>query len=139
MSTYLLDTNILIYILNNRPANVARKFNKISPKEIGVSIISYGELCFGAEKSNHPKKAHALLEVFFREIPILPLSVEAAVEYAKTRAFLNKKGVVIGPNDLWIAAHALSLNRILVTNNLKEFKRVPHLKVENWIKDAFIN
>ena len=133
MIHYLLDTNILIYILNQHPEVVFHKFNQVAADQVGMSIISYGELLFGTENSLYQKKSKRLLEALAQQIPVLPLTTIAGHHYGKIRASLKKTGNLIGPNDLWIAAHALSLNTILVTNNTKEFSRVPHLKVENWL------
>lgn len=130
---YLLDTNICIYIAKQKPFSVLKKFEQISVGTIGMSIITYGELMYGAQKSHHPKKAVSVLEELMMLIPSLPMPLEAAKYYGEIRSKLEKQGKPIGGNDLWIAAHALSLNLILVTNNEKEFARVPHLHVENWV------
>jgi tRNA(fMet)-specific endonuclease VapC len=130
---YLLDTNICIYIAKKSPAAVLNRFEKLSIGEVGMSTITYGELIFGAQKSQHPKKTLSLLEELASLIPPLPLSTETGKFYGKIREMLEKKGNIIVNNDLWIAAHALSLNTTLVTNNMKEFSRIPHLKLDNWI------
>ena len=130
---YLLDTNICIYIAKQKPINVLKKFEQLEIGMVGMSIVTYGELLYGAEKSSHCEKALAHLEELASLIPALPLPIHAANEYGKIRAHLEKKGQPIGNNNLWIAAHSLTLDVILVTNNLKEFSRVPGLKVENWV------
>ncbi|EKD70224.1 MAG: hypothetical protein ACD_46C00598G0005 [uncultured bacterium] len=130
---YLLDTNICIYIAKQKPISVLKRFEKIEIGEVAISTITYGELLYGAEKSQHPKKAKQALMELSSLIPSLPLTINVGEQYAKIRCILEKKGKPIGNNDLWIASHALALKVILVTNNLKEFSRVPHLKVENWI------
>ena len=130
---YLLDTNICIYIAKQRPTSVLERFETLEVGTVAMSIITYGELMYGAEKSQHSKKSMGALEELARLIPPLPLSLEVGKHYARIRASLEKKGMTIGNNDLWIAAHALALNTILVSNNLKEFSRVQHLNVENWI------
>ena len=130
---YLLDTNICIYISKQKPINVLKRFEKMKPGEAGMSIITYGELMYGAEKSQHPKKTKEALSDLVYLIPSLPLADEAGVCYAHIRASLEKQGKPIGNNDLWIASHAQALGVILVTNNVKEFSRVQHLKIENWI------
>lgn len=131
---YFLDTNICIYIAKEKPLNVLHKFEKMEIGEVAMSAITYGELLFGAEKSQHPKIAKRILEELSSLISPIPISTHTSEYYGKIRrAYLEKKGKPIGNNDLWIAAHALSLNLILVTNNTKEFLRVPHLKVENWV------
>lgn len=129
----LLDTNICIYIARSHPATVARRFARAAPGSLSISIITWGELCFGAAKSNDPSRAHSLLEQFSRIVEVLPLPAEAGLRYGKVRAALQRAGTPIGNNDLWIAAHALALGVPLVSNNLHEFERVPGLKLENWV------
>jgi len=133
MTRYLLDTNICIYIKNHRPPEVLARFSKLPPGKVAMSAITYGELCFGAEKSSQPKESHRILEHLAALIPVLPLDENVSAHYGKIRQQLQAKGKPIGNNDLWIAAHALAGKLILVTNNEKEFKRVPGLKVENWV------
>ena len=98
--------------------------------EVAMSTITYGELLYGAEKSQHTKKSKEILEELSALIPPLPLSIDIGEHYVRVRATLEKQGKPIG-NNLWISSHALALNIILVTNNLKEFSRVPNLKLEN--------
>jgi len=129
----LLDTNICIYVARSHPATVARRFARAAPGSLGISIITWGELCFGAARSNDPFRAHVLLEQFSRMVQVLPLPAEAGPHYGDVRAALQKAGKPIGNNDLWIAAHALTLGVPLVSNNLREFERVPGLKLENWV------
>jgi tRNA(fMet)-specific endonuclease VapC len=129
----LLDTNICIYIARNRPATVARRFSRAPRGSLGISIVAWGELCFGADKSSDPARAHALLREFARSVEVQPLPVEAGRHYGEIRARLQQSGAPIGNNDLWIAAHALALGVPLVSNNLREFERVPGLKLENWV------
>lgn len=130
---YLLDTNICIYIAKHKPISVLHKFDQLMFGEVGMSTITYGELFYGAEKSQHPKKTLHILEELIGLIPPLPISTEAGKYYGKIRSHLEIHGKMIGNNDLWIAAHALTLGITLVTNNLKEFTRIPHLKLENWV------
>ena len=130
---YLLDTNICIYITKQRPASVLEKFERLSVGEVGMSTITFGELLYGAEKSHHPKKTPHILEELAGLIPPIPLSTDVGKYYGRIRSKLEKKGKLIGNNDLWIAAHALATDLILVTNNEKEFARVPKLKIENWV------
>ncbi len=130
---YLLDTNICIYISKKRPLEVYQKLLELSIGDVGMSLITLGELQFGAEKSQHKDIALEKLEALKRYIPILIPTQETAEKYALIRNFLEKKGQPIGNNDLWIAAHALSLNTILITNNTKEFIKVPELLLENWV------
>jgi tRNA(fMet)-specific endonuclease VapC len=129
---YLLDTNIFIYIRQRRPEEVLRRFSKLHPGEAGISIITHGELYYGAVK--HARRAAALQELgeLLRFLPALPLPDGAAENYGRIRAELEAKGEMIGNTDLWIAAHALTSRLILVTNNEKEFRRVSGLKVQNW-------
>jgi len=129
---YLLDTNICIYIAKRRPPEVAARFDKLSPGQVGMSIVTYGELLFGAEKSQHPQPAAERLSRFVELVPVLGLPADSPMLYARIRAKLECAGTPIGANDLWIAAHALAANLILVSNNLKEFGRVSGLQTENW-------
>jgi tRNA(fMet)-specific endonuclease VapC len=133
MPRYLLDTNICIYIKNHRPAEVLARFSKLPPGKVVMSTITYGELCFGAEKSSKPKETRQILEHLISLIPVLPLDEKVSVYYGDIRQQLQACGKPIGNNDLWIAAHALAGKLILVTNNVAEFERVPGLKVENWV------
>jgi len=130
---YLLDTNICIYIAKQKPVHILQKFEKLTVGEVGMSAITYGELFYGAEKSHSPKKSLALLEELTHLIPPIPLSTATSKQYGIIRCKLEKQGKQFGNNDLWIAAHVLDLELILVTNNIKEFARVPRLKVENWV------
>ncbi|MDP3706025.1 MAG: type II toxin-antitoxin system VapC family toxin [Legionellaceae bacterium] len=133
MLRYLLDTNICIYIAKQRPLTVLQRFEHLKVGEVAMSLITYGELLYGAEKSQYAKKSKEKLEELTTLIPPLPLSNEVSQHYAQIRAHLERQGKPIGNNDLWISAHAVALNTILVTNHVSEFSRVPHLKVENWV------
>lgn len=133
MPRYLLDTNICIYIKNHRPAEVLARFSKLPPGKVAMSVITYGELCFGAEKSSKPKKSRHILEQLIALIPVLSLDDAVSVHYGKIRQRLQASGKLIGNNDLWIASHALANKLILVTNNVAEFERVPGLRIENWV------
>lgn len=130
---YLLDTNICIYIAKRKPLNVLHKFEHLSIGEVGMSTITYGELLYGVQKSQHQKKSMIILEELITLIPVLPLEIGVGKYYGKIRSKLEQQGKLIGNNDLWIASHALSLEVVLVTNNVKEFSRIPHLKIENWV------
>src|SRR5215813_7925027 len=127
---YLLDTNIFIYIRQGRD-EVVRRFVRVRPGEAAVSIISYGELFFGASKRGRIEDFERLRELMGR-LPCLTLPETAAERYGEIRAELELKGEMISNNDLWIAAHALASNLTLVTNNEKEFRRVKGLKIQNW-------
>ena len=130
---YLLDTNICIYIRQSKPEQVLRRFRKLRPGEAALSVITYGELLYGAAKSAQRAAALERLRELVQLLPALPLPEAAAESYGTIRADLESKGEMIGNNDLWIAAHALAADLILVTNNVKEFARVPKLKIENWV------
>lgn len=129
---YLLDTDICVFIRRRHMPQVQAKFERLQPGEAIMSVVTYGELRFGVEK--HVNRASALktLEELVTHIPVAPMTPEVAHEYGGLRAVLERKGEVIGNNDLWIAAHALAAGLVLVTNNEREFKRVPGLKVQNW-------
>ena len=132
---YMLDTNICIYVLKNHSDELRHKFKAI--KDICISSITYGELCFGIENGNSNLKEERWrqLEIFTQRLLIDPLDENAGKHYGSIRAQLKKEGTPIGNNDLLIAAHARSINAVLVTNNVREFNRVPNLVVENWISD----
>ncbi len=134
MMNYLLDTNICIYIMNQRPAEVIRRFKQTEPGRIGISSVTVSELEYGACKSNRPKRNQQRLEAFLIPFEILPYDRAASRIYGKIRARLERRGIVIGPLDLLIAAHALSQGRILISNNEKEFCRIRSLQVENWVR-----
>lgn len=129
---YLLDTNICIYIRQKRPEEVLRRFRKLRQGETALSVITYGELLYGAAKSTQRVEALERLRELLHWLPALPLPEAAAEAYGTIRAELAAKGEMIGNNDLWIAAHAVATGLILVTNNEKEFRRVHGLKIQNW-------
>jgi tRNA(fMet)-specific endonuclease VapC len=129
---YLLDTNICLYIRQKRPEEVLRRFRKLRPGEAALSVITYGELLYGAAKSAQRQVVLERLQELIQLLPALPLPERAAETYGTVRAELEAKGEMIGNNDLWIAAHALASGLILVTNNEKEFRRIRCLKVQNW-------
>ncbi|HLQ51295.1 MAG TPA: type II toxin-antitoxin system VapC family toxin [Terriglobales bacterium] len=131
---YMLDTNICIYIAKHQPPEVRARFEHLKPGQIIMSAITYGELYYGANKSNQQTKSLAQLQELIQDVPIAELDSLAAQAYGEIRATLEKQGRVIGNNDLWIGAHALSLDLTLATNNEREFKRIPGLSVENWTK-----
>lgn len=129
---YLLDTNILIYIRRQKPPSVLARFQRLKPGEAVLSVITYGELLFGVEKSRDRIRAHRDLAELVGLIPAMSMPLEAWHTYGAIRAALEAKGEVIGNNDLWIAAHAKAADLTLVTNNEREFARVPGLKLQNW-------
>lgn len=130
---YLLDTNICIYIAKHNPASVRQRFAQHSANDLVMSVITLGELRFGAEKSQFKEKALTVIEELAHLMNVEELTESAAEHYGQIRAELQKSGQIIGNNDLWIAAHARSQDWVLVTNNEKEFLRVEGLKVENWV------
>ena len=129
---YLLDTNICIYIRQKRPKAVSQRFHKLRVGEAALSVITYGELLYGAAKSADRAAAIERLQELLHWLPALPMPESAAEAYGRTRAELTARGELIGNNDLWIAAHAMATGLILVTNNEREFRRVRGLKVQNW-------
>jgi tRNA(fMet)-specific endonuclease VapC len=134
MSTrYLLDTNICIYIAKYNPPSVRERFQQYPASQLAMSVITLGELRFGAEKSHAKERTLAVINDLVSLITVVELSEEVAIHYGDIRASLQKSGRVIGNNDLWIAAHARAQGWTLVTNNEKEFVRVDGLSVENWV------
>ena len=132
MIRYLLDTNIVIYVIKRRPMEVLEVFNR-HHGHMAVSAITLAELVHGAEKSQFPARNLNVVEDFCSRLAVLPYTQEAAYHYGASRAALESKGQTIGVNDLHIAAHARSQGLTLVTNNLREFERVPGVLVENWV------
>jgi tRNA(fMet)-specific endonuclease VapC len=130
----LLDTDICIYISKRRPPEVKARFEQLKPGQMVMSAITYGELYYGASKSNQSEEALAALGVTIRDIPVENLTSTASQAYGIIRAELEKQGRVIGNNDIWIAAHAMALDVTLATNNDREFLRVTGLSVENWTR-----
>jgi tRNA(fMet)-specific endonuclease VapC len=130
---FLLDTNICIYIQRQRPANVLTRFQKLEPGDAAISVITWGELLYGAEKSKQRRKALELLAEFKTFVPVLPIPETAGNTYGIIQATLESQGQSIGNNDLWIAAHAKAAGLTVVTNNEREFRRIAGLKVQNWI------
>lgn len=129
---YLLDTNICIYVANTRPPAVARRFARLPAGAAAMSAITYGELRFGAEKSQRREAALDTLEQLAGLVPVLPLDAAAGQACGALRTHLQRAGTPLGNNDLWIAAHALALGVTLVSNDTREFERVPRLKLQNW-------
>lgn len=129
---YLLDTNICIYIQRRKPGEVLVHFQKLKPGDAAISVITWGELLYGAERSQQRKRALQVLEEFKSLVPVLPMPENAGIAYGAIRASLESRGELIGNNDLWIAAHAKAAALTIVTNNEREFQRVPGLKILNW-------
>ena len=133
-SRYLLDTNICIYIRRRRPPEVLERFRALEIGEAGISIITYGELVYGAEKGDATEVALGKLDELTSLLAILPMPRQAGRAYGSVRAALEARGEIIGNNDLWIAAHAMAEDLTLVTNNEREFRRIDGLTVENWVR-----
>jgi len=129
---FLLDTNICIYIRKKKPERVSQRFFKAGSGEVAISVITYGELLYGANKSEQRARSLATIQEFVRIVPPLPLPENSAEAYGFIRAELERRGEMVGPNDLWIAAHALASGLTLVTNDESEFRRVRGLKIQNW-------
>ena len=132
MLKYLLDTNIVIYVLKRRPKEALGIFNA-NASRMAISSITLSELFYGAEKSAKTDQNLEAIEEFVSHLEVLPYDAKASQHYGRIKAALEKKGQIIGENDIHIAAHATSHGLILVTNNLREFKRVPNLALENWV------
>ena len=130
---YMLDTNIVIYLIKKQPESVLQKLQEYDPSDFCISSITLAEMEYGIAKSTRPEKNQAALSAFLSNIDILPFDDRAAVDYGDIRASLEKKGTPIGPNDMLIAAHARSLGLTIVTNNVKEFRRVDGLMLYNWV------
>ena len=130
---FLLDTSICIYIRRKKPEEVLRRFRTLKQGEAALSAITFGELVYRAEKSAQRVAALEVLRELARVLPVMGLPETAAEAYGTMRAELERKGQMIGNNDLWIAAHAKAAGLTLVTNNEREFRRVRGLKVENWL------
>ena len=129
---YMLDTNICIYALKNKPEEILKTILEHDPSEICISSITYGELLYGVEKSKQVERNRIALLMLLANIEVINFGLFACESYGKIRADLEIKGTPIGPLDMLIAAHASSLDYTLVTNNTKEFERVEGLKIENW-------
>ena len=132
---YLLDTNICIYILNNRYKNILERIEREGIEEIAISSMTLSELAYGIEKSSKPEENRVALMEFLLPFKILNYNQRDAYTYGNIRAVLEKKGTVIGNMDMLIGAQAVSRSLIMVTNNIKEFTRIDSLIVENWIEE----
>ena len=132
MPRYMLDTDTSSYIMKRSNDSVLRRLKKTLVSDVCISVITKAELLFGVEMSPRRPPDEAALVAFLAYVGVLDFPDQAALDYAKIRADLQKKDTIIGANDLLIAAHAGSLGLTLVTNNTREFRRVPHLTTENW-------
>lgn len=131
MLRYLLDTDICIYVIKRRPEALRERFDRLAD-ELALSTVSLAELRYGAEKSTRQAANRRVVEEFAARLEVLPFSADAAVHYGRLRADLERAGRPCGPYDMMIAAHASSEGLIVVTNNLREFARMPGVAVENW-------
>lgn len=130
--TYMLDTNICIYAMKNKPERVLKRLKEELNGGICISSITLAELEYGMKHSSDPARNEQALLRFLVPLSILPFGAAAASEYGEIRAYLQSQGTPIGPLDMLIAGHAKAENLILVTNNVREFERVPNLEIENW-------
>lgn len=130
--TYMLDTNICIYVIKHKPEQVFRHMQENLQKGLCISAITLAELEHGIEKSSYPEKNRAALTRFLAIIEVLPFDEIAAKKYGKVCAYLQRQGTPIGTMDMLIAGHAIAADCIIVTNNVREFERVPGLTIENW-------
>jgi tRNA(fMet)-specific endonuclease VapC len=130
---YMLDTNICVGLIRQKPKNLIKKVVAHALGDIGLSTITVAELMHGAEKSNQLEQNMRALEQFLLPFEVVDFDQSASRQYGALRAYLEKNGNVIGSMDMLIGAHALSLGVVLVTNNTKEFKRIPNLKIEDWM------
>ena len=130
---YLLDSDTCIFVMKRRSPALIRRLDQRASAS-AISVVAYGELAFGEVMSARRDEAAAHVAALLETLQVLPLPLDAARRYAEIRAQLQRAGQPIGANDLWIAAHALAGNLILVTNNEREFRRVPELRVENWAR-----
>jgi tRNA(fMet)-specific endonuclease VapC len=129
---YMLDTDICVYFSRGTSQRVLSRVSGCLPGDLVISAVTYGELYFGAEKSAQTATAFQALDEFTEAVPVVPLDKQVGDYYGKFRLYLQKKGKIIGNNDLWIASHCLQLGLTLVTNNEREFSRIPNLPIENW-------
>ena len=131
MLQYMLDTNVCIYVAKNYPPRLRERFNRLAD-QICISSITLGELYYGAEKSGRRLENLLALEHFVARLEVLPFSAKAAAHYGQVRAELERAGTPAGPHDMLIGAHARSEGLILVTNNAREFRRMPGIRAETW-------
>lgn len=132
MLTYMLDTNICIYLIKDKLPHLRERF-KETQEQVCISSVTFGELHYGAEKSDQRGRNIDALQRFVARMPVLPFDAEAAENYGQLRADLSRRGTPCGPLDTQIGAHARSQGLIVVTNNRREFDRMPGLRVENWV------
>ena len=128
----LLDRDVCIYLINKRPSSVLEKLHTCRAGDVGVSAVTVAELRYGASKSQRSRQNHEALDLFLAPLEMMAFDESAAIAYGEIRAQLEKAGDPIGPLDMLIAGQAKSLNVVLVTNNVREFKKVKGLKIEAW-------
>ncbi len=133
---YMLDTDICIYTIKRKPSQVLKRLETLQPGMVLMSSITFAELMNGAKKSNFVEDNIRRLEALSEIIEVIPFDKDAAIAYGNIRSDLEKRGMIIGGNDLLIAAHAVSRDLVLVTNNTREFSRVSGLQLENWAADT---
>jgi tRNA(fMet)-specific endonuclease VapC len=132
MLSYMLDTNICIYVMKNYPQALQQKFNALA-EQLCISSITLGEVHYGAEKSARRAENLTAIEDFVARLDVLPFGTKAAVHYGQVRAELERAGTPCGPHDMQIGGHARSEGLIVVTNNVREFGRMPGIRTENWV------
>jgi len=132
MLRYMLDTNICIYVIKNRPARLRDRFNEVAD-QLCISIVTLAELIYGAEKSARPHQNLTAVKQFCERLDVLPFAERAATHYGQLWAELERAGQPIGTHDMMIGGHARSEGLTVVTNNLREFQRMPGLRLENWL------
>ena len=132
--SYLLDTDTFSMIAKQRSEAAAKRLHDVAEGDVAISVVTLAEVQFGLEINPLHARVLRRIEALSRVVRALPLGLEVVPHYARLRALLQRQGTPIGPNDLWLAAHALSADRTLVTGNEREFRRVPALRVENWMR-----
>ncbi len=133
MNLYMLDTDTCSYIIRERPASVLEHFRQLAMEQICISVVTYAELLYGVERSSSKRINRPIVDDFVRHLDVIAWDESAAEQYGKIRADLEAKGKPIGAMDMMIAAHAKSINAVLITNNQRHFARIKRLKIENWV------
>jgi tRNA(fMet)-specific endonuclease VapC len=131
--SYLLDADTFSMIAKQRSEAIAKRLHEVGAGDVAISVVTLAEVQFGLELNPPHARVLRRIEALSRIVRALPLGLEVVPHYARLRVLLQRRGTPIGPNDLWLAAHALSANLTLVTGNEREFRRVPTLRVENWM------
>jgi len=136
MPVYMLDTDIASYVMKRSNLAVLQKLRSVPVSALCISAIETSELQFGLELAQRKQNQLAAFELLLQYVPVLDFPADAAADYGQIRSYLKSQGTMIGANDLLIAAHARCLGLTLVTNNTREFRRVPGLKIENWTEES---